>query len=113
MISVQNVLSHELIGLDVLVVAAGNPTHIGVNGTIVDETKNMLAIRTVRGFKQVPKRYSIFRIHLPEGRIVEIDGSVISLAPEKRISLQIKRGYHNGTKHRIERPGSKTGMQGR
>jgi len=39
MISPQNVLSHELIGLDVLVVAASNPTHIGVNGCIIDETK--------------------------------------------------------------------------
>ena len=111
MISLQNVLSHELIGLDVLVVAASNPTHTGVSGLIVDETKNMLAIQTIQGLKKIPKRHSIFRLNLPEGRIVEIDGSVLSLAPEKRINLQIKRGYHNGTKHRIERPGSKTGLQ--
>jgi ribonuclease P protein subunit POP4 len=106
MISLQNVLSHELIGLDVLVVAASNPSHIGVNGCIIDETKNMFTVKTAQGPKQIPKRHSIFRLNLPEGRIVEIDGSVISLAPEKRINLQIKRGYHNGTKHRIERPGS-------
>jgi ribonuclease P protein subunit POP4 len=111
MISPQNVVSHELIGLDVLVVDASNPTHKGISGSIVNETKNMLAIQTEQGLKFIPKRHSIFRLNLPEGRIVEIDGSVIMLAPEKRINLQIKRGYHNGTKHRIERRGSKTGLQ--
>jgi len=111
MTSPQNVLSHELIGLGVLVVAASNPTHTGVSGLIVDETKNMLAIQTAQGVKQIPKWQSIFRLNLPEGRIVEIDGLVLSLAPEKRINLQMKRGYHNGTKHRIERRGSKTGLQ--
>jgi ribonuclease P protein subunit POP4 len=111
MISPQNVVSHELIGLGVLIVEASNPTHRGVSGFIVDETKNMLAVQTVQGLKQIPKRHSIFHLNLPEGRIVEIDGSALLLAPEKRINLHIKRGYHNGTKHRIERPGSKTGLQ--
>jgi ribonuclease P protein subunit POP4 len=97
MIAVQNVLSHELIGLVVLVVAAGNASHIGVSGSIVDETKHMLTIQTTRGVRKIPKKHSIFRLSLPDGRIVEIDGSVIALAPERRINLHIKRGYHNGT----------------
>ncbi|MGD1005554.1 MAG: ribonuclease P protein subunit [Methanoregulaceae archaeon] len=92
MISPQNVLFHELIGLDVLVVSASNPTYIGVAGRIVDETKHMLAIQTAQRVKKIPKRHSIFRLTLPESRIVEIDGSVIALAPEKRINMHIKRG---------------------
>jgi ribonuclease P protein subunit POP4 len=91
MIAPQNVLSHELIGLDVLVVAASNASQIGVSGFIVDETKHMLAIQTAQGVRMIPKRHSIFRLHLSEGRIVEIDGSVIALAPEKRVNLHIKK----------------------
>jgi ribonuclease P protein subunit POP4 len=91
MISSQNILSHELIGLDVLVVSASNPTHMGVSGSIVDETKNMFAIQTAQGVKQIPKWRSIFRMSLQDSRIVEIDGSVIALAPEKRTNLHKKK----------------------
>ena len=91
MISPQNVLRHELIGLDVLVSGAPNPTHRGVSGRIIDETKNLLAIETVRGVVRIPKMHSTFRVHLPGGEIVEIDGSVMVLAPEKRINLHEKK----------------------
>jgi ribonuclease P protein subunit POP4 len=97
MISPQNVLSHELIGLDVLVLKASNPLHTGVSGRVIDETKHMLAIKTTQGIRLIPKRQSVFRLVLPQGRVVEINGSGLVLAPEKRTSLHIKRGYHNGT----------------
>jgi ribonuclease P protein subunit POP4 len=91
MISSQNVLRHELIGLDVLVSGAANPTHRGITGLIVDETKNLLVIETSRGIKRIPKSHSMFQLPLPGGELVEIDGSVIVLAPEKRINLHDKK----------------------
>jgi len=91
MISSQNVLRHELIGLDVLVTGAANPLHKGISGSIIDETKNMLAIQTDRGIRRIPKMYSTFRVCLPGSELVEIDGSVMVLAPEKRISLHEKK----------------------
>jgi ribonuclease P protein subunit POP4 len=87
MILPQNVLVHELIGLHVLVAGASNPLHKGISGSIVDETKNMLAIETANGVRQIPKRHSMFRLNLTDSRIVEIDGSALVLAPEKRLSL--------------------------
>jgi ribonuclease P protein subunit POP4 len=87
MISPQNVLVHELIGLDVLVADASNPAHRGIAGHIVDETRNMLAIETDDGIRKVPKLHSIFRLTLPDSRVVEIDGPALALAPERRISL--------------------------
>ncbi len=69
MISPQNVLRHELIGLDVLVVRASNPGHAGVSGRVTDETRNTLVILTGRGGeKQIPKRFSVFRFRLPDAR---------------------------------------------
>ena len=91
MISSQNVLRHELIGLDVLVSGAANPYHRGITGRIVDETKNLLVIETARGVLSIPKAHSRFQLHLPGGGLVEIDGSVMALAPEKRINLQEKK----------------------
>ena len=91
MILPQNILAHELVGLDVLVADASNPSHRGISGHIVDETKNMLMIKTASGIRKVPKQHSIFRLTLPENRVVEIDGSAVMLAPEKRISLLTKK----------------------
>jgi ribonuclease P protein subunit POP4 len=91
MIAPMNVLVHELIGLDVLVADASNPFHKGVSGSIVDETKNMFMIKTACGVRKIPKQHSIFRLYLADSRVVEIDGSVLALAPEKRISLQKRK----------------------
>jgi ribonuclease P protein subunit POP4 len=91
MIAFQNATVHELIGLGVLVTDASNPSHRGVSGRIIDETKNMLAIETTAGIKQIPKQHSIFRLSLTGNRFVEIDGSVLALAPEKRISLHKRK----------------------
>jgi ribonuclease P protein subunit POP4 len=91
MISSQNVLGHEFIGLDILVVGAANPNHRGISGTIIDETKNLLIIETSRGVLRIQKMHSTFRAHLPSGELVEIDGSVMVLAPERRINLHEKK----------------------
>ncbi|MDD1703860.1 MAG: ribonuclease P protein subunit [Methanoregula sp.] len=91
MISSRNVLRHELIGLDVLVSGAANPELIGLSGRIIDETRNLLVIETPRGIKRVQKMYTIFRVFLPSSELVEIDGSVLVLAPEKRINLHEKK----------------------
>lgn len=91
MISSQNVLGHELIGLNILVSGAANPTQRGISGTIIDETKNLLVIETTRGVKRIEKMHTTFRMCLPSGELVEIDGSVMVLAPERRINLHEKK----------------------
>lgn len=91
MITAQNIVRHELIGLPVSVVDASNPTHRGVTGTIIDETRNMVFVETATGLKKIPKRRSIFRLQLPDGTVVDLDGSVLATQPEKRITMRIKR----------------------
>ncbi len=90
MISPQNVIRHELIGLDVLVSGATNPHHRGICGCIIDETKNLVVIMTSQGAKRIPKMHTRFQLHIGS-RIVEIDGSVMALAPEKRINLHDRK----------------------
>ncbi|MGA2913996.1 MAG: ribonuclease P protein subunit [Methanoregula sp.] len=91
MITPQNVLRHELIGLDVLVSGATNPLQRGLSGHIIDETKNMLILETSQGVKRIPKMHSRFQLRLPCSELVEIDGSVMVLTPEKRINLHEKK----------------------
>jgi len=90
MITPGNVLSHEIVGLDVRVVRAANPTHTGTEGVIIDETRQMLRVLTGRGPKLVPKRGSVFRITLPGGSIVEVAGDALVASPERRTDLQKK-----------------------
>ncbi len=91
MISSQNVLRHELIGLDILVSGAANPKQRGLYGRIIDETKNLLVIETQNGVRRIPKMHSTFQVRLPGRELVEIDGSVMVLAPERRINLHEKK----------------------
>lgn len=91
MISSQNVLRHELIGLDVLVTCASNPGHVGVSGRIIDETRNTLVILTERGEKRIPKRFSVFRLRLPDGTTIDLDGSSLEMQPDRRITMRIKK----------------------
>lgn len=90
MISPQNIHRHELIGLDVLVTGASNPCATGISGRIVDETRNMLVIAGESGTRRVQKKGTVFLLKLPDGVLVEIEGSVLVMAPEKRINLQLK-----------------------
>jgi ribonuclease P protein subunit POP4 len=90
MISPRNILRHEFIGLDVLVVEAKNLLYRGLCGRIIDETRNTIIIRTQCGDKRVPKLYTRFMFTLDESVKVEVDGSAVVMAPEKRITQYTK-----------------------
>ncbi|HPY59249.1 MAG TPA: ribonuclease P protein subunit [Methanospirillum sp.] len=91
MITPQNILRHELTGLDVRVEQAQNHNLNGITGLVVLETRNMIFIRTRVGIKKVAKKGVIFRFTLPSGKRVDVTGTVLVMAPEKRINMRIKR----------------------
>lgn len=84
-ITKKNVLRHELIGLEARVVNSSDPNLIGISGTIIDETRNMLVIEQMERPKMVPKANSIFRITLPSGEEVEVEGAKLVARPEERV----------------------------
>jgi ribonuclease P protein subunit POP4 len=91
MITPQNVIRHELIGLRVRVADSSNPGQIGIEGTIVDESKNMLVIMTREGPKRIQKRYALFDLCLPDDTLVRVDGSILVMQPEKRTGMRIRK----------------------
>lgn len=80
----ENILVHELIGLRVRVVHASDPTLIGLEGRVVDETMHLLVIETERGERKVQKRVAVFEFTLPSGERVVVDGALLEHRPEER-----------------------------
>ncbi len=81
----RNILKHELIGLHVKVVNSPDPSQTGIKGAVIDETKNLLVIRTEKGLKKIEKKYRTFEFKLPSGERVQVDGNKIVLRPEDRV----------------------------
>ena len=85
MITPNNLIHHELIGLDVVVSASLNPLSIGIQGKVIDETQQTITIQTKKGNKKILKRLSTFVFNVKDKK-VEVKGSVIAKRPWERIS---------------------------
>ncbi|MCK4928921.1 MAG: ribonuclease P protein component 1 [Methanosarcinales archaeon] len=98
----QNLIHHELIGLEVAVVDSTNTAQIGIKGTVIDETRNTIHIDVGdRHVKTVPKSHTQFmftipavngRRYLPETSAwVKVDGTLLLSQPENRIQTKFKK----------------------
>ena len=96
----QNIIHHELIGLDTRVVDSTNKCLVGIEGRIVDETKNMLTVECNDGEKKIPKSCSSFIFTIPstEGKRylplkIRVDGRLLLSQPENRIQTKFKKKF--------------------
>lgn len=95
MITVNNLVHHEFIGLRVNVTSSTNKS-LNLNGIVIDETKNTIKIEIqndngIFEEKLIPKSNSIFQFTLPNNEIVEIEGNILSIRPEDRIKKRFKK----------------------
>lgn len=79
-----NIARHEFIGLDVVVVDANNTNLIGIQGEIVDETKQSFIIHTQKGDKRVFKKGTHFQVRVQDQDLI-IKGDILVGRPEDRI----------------------------
>jgi ribonuclease P protein subunit POP4 len=86
MITMANVLSHELIGLRAKIVTSTQPGLVGVGGTVVFETKNTLTIRSGNSTKIIPKAAAKKIEVMTQNGACFISGSSLIARPEDRIS---------------------------
>ena len=91
MITPKNVFRHELIGIPVKVVSSTHEGFIGIEGKVVDETKNTIRIETDSAEKIVPKEVATFHFYLPDGNIVELECKIIIARPEDRIKKKFRK----------------------
>jgi ribonuclease P protein subunit POP4 len=87
MITLENIVSHELIGLHTEIANSTNSQLVGLNGTITDETKSMITINTVNGTKMISKSNNHWKFSIENKEII-IDGSKILKRPFDRIGAR-------------------------
>jgi len=90
MITPKNLIKHELIGLKVKVTDSKNKYQVGIEGKVIDETKNTLIIETKKGLKRLPKDQCVFSFYLPSGERVRVNGKVLVARPEDRVKKKQK-----------------------
>lgn len=83
---IENLIKHELIGKNVVIGDAKNKAIKGLCGVIINETKELIIIRTIKGIKKIKKGYTKLIIE-ENSRKICIDGNLINKRPEERIKL--------------------------
>ncbi len=75
---------YELVGLDVEIVSSKNKSLEGIKGEIIDETRNMLTMKTKEGKKKIIKSEVILKMKV-KGKNYEVNGKILVGRPEERI----------------------------
>jgi len=88
MITPENIIQHELIGLNTTITNSSNPQFIGLNGTITNETKSMFTIKTAKGLKFIPKQHSEWTF-IVNAQKLKLEGSKIQKRSHDRIGVRI------------------------
>lgn len=85
----KNIVLQELIGLRAKVVKCFDRKQVGLEGTVIDETKNTLVISAHDGIKRLVKKSSTFRFYVNRKAFV-VDGLEINSRPFERIEKGMK-----------------------
>src|SRR4030095_6793377 len=84
MIDRKNLLFSTFIGLEAEIVNSSQRQLIGLKGTIVDETKNLLVIEKEGRELKIPKTSSTFRFTLENGEKMDVEGKAVAFRPHER-----------------------------
>ena len=87
-ITENNVIRHELIGLNAKICKSQNKCNLGIKGKIVNETYHTLQIKTKDGIKRVFKKNITLKLKIPSGEEIEISGKDIEKRPWNRLKLR-------------------------
>ncbi|NPB02018.1 MAG: ribonuclease P protein component 1 [Methanopyri archaeon] len=86
-----DIVRHELIGLRCRVVRSLGPgSWEGLEGVVVDETRNTLVLDTGSGEARVVKELVLLDFELPSGEVVRVDGALLVGRPEERLTKRLR-----------------------
>ncbi len=86
-------VQQELIGFDAKIVRSSNPDCMGLEGKVLDETRNTILILHKNKKRTIIKNTSVFDFTMPDGTIIEIDGEAIIGRPEVRVKKRVRRRW--------------------
>jgi ribonuclease P protein subunit POP4 len=85
MITKKTLLYSTFIGLPVKIVNSSQRKLVGLEGTVIDETKNLMALEKADGKEvRVQKVACVFRFTLDSGEDIDVDGGSIVFRPYER-----------------------------
>jgi len=87
MITADTIARHEFIGLDTKIINSSNLEVVGLNGTVINETKSMFTINTEKGRKMIPKSTNDWGFTI-NGKNMTVKGSTITKRPFERIGAK-------------------------
>ena len=87
---VRDLLRDELIGLEIEVKESPNRYEEGIKGSVVDETKNTLKIRSEGDIKTIQKSGRMFVVVYKNHKVM-IKGDLFSGRPEERIKKNVRK----------------------
>lgn len=87
MITQDNITSHELIGLRARVASSASAQLVGMAGTVVYETKNMLLLETEGKTRYVAKKACTWEFD-SDGAKITVSGADIAKRPADRIGAR-------------------------
>ena len=88
MISTENILVHETVGLQTEIISSSNPSLIGLGGIIVDETKSMFIVKTSKGYKMLQKKHNDWKFYLNENEVT-LSGTLFEKRPFDRLEAKL------------------------
>ncbi len=83
--SPKNIIFHELIGLYVKVLRHNDSSLVGLEGIVIDETKNTLKLRIDNKTKTILKKGALLLFKLSDKVEVLVNGEQILGRPEERL----------------------------
>ena len=86
-----DIVRHEFIGSKGKIVKSPHADYVGINGEIIDETKNTFTILHKGKAKSIIKNGVVFNFNFSDGTIIEIYGKLLVGRPEDRLKKTIKR----------------------
>ncbi|NJF25313.1 ribonuclease P protein component 1 [Thermococcus sp. Bubb.Bath] len=86
----KNIVWHELIGLKAKVIRASHPELVGIEGYVLDETRNTLTILGDRVWT-VPKDVAEFEFKTAAGERIVVDGTKLVGRPEMRLKKRWRK----------------------
>jgi RNase P/RNase MRP subunit p29 len=90
MITPENIVAHEWIGLHIAITEAADPAQKGLDGVVRDETMNTFTLETGGKLLQIQKQGTVFSADIP-GDKVEVDASQLRFRPEDRVKKGLRK----------------------
>ena len=90
-ITPENILRHELIGLEVKIADSCNRQIMGMKGKVIDETRNTLIVADEKNKRTIPKDVAVFQFRLHDEIVVEINGVKLVGRPENRLKAKVRK----------------------